>query len=377
MPRQIKVAAIQMDANPAPTAERLQRAEALVKAAAQDGAQLVTLPEIFNTGYAYSPLNHHLAEPLSGPTPTWMRQTAARHNIHLAGSLMLLDHDDVYNSLLLFAPSGQMWRYDKQYPWAWERTYFRDGNRIVVADTELGDLGFMVCWDVAHRDLWKRYAGRVDMMVITSCPPNPDANYLMPNGDTLTLDDFGAAIGPLREDGAKVFGAMINEQTSWLGVPAVNTVGTGRIRTALPNGFATLMSLLPMSPRLARYLPRANRVELETDMVAGCKVVAASGRPITELPAAAGEKYTIATVTIQDKKPQPHTPQPPSTVSQMSYVISDVVLPFLSIPYYRRGLRKAHGQQMAPTDTTTSRWAILLAGVGFVGFLFGRLWRKR
>jgi predicted amidohydrolase len=119
MPRTVKIAAVQMDANPAPTAERLGRAEQLVVAAAASGAQLTVLPELFNTGYSYSAENHDRVEPLDGPTATWMRYTAARLGIHLAGSLMVLEQGDVFNAMLLFAPDGQMWRYDKSYPWGW------------------------------------------------------------------------------------------------------------------------------------------------------------------------------------------------------------------------------------------------------------------
>ncbi|MDY7042359.1 MAG: nitrilase-related carbon-nitrogen hydrolase, partial [Chloroflexota bacterium] len=85
MSRTIKVAAVQMDANPTPTADRLARAHRLVVRAAQAGAQLVVLPELFNTGYAYTHENHLLAEPLDGPTATWIKETAAGLKVHLAG----------------------------------------------------------------------------------------------------------------------------------------------------------------------------------------------------------------------------------------------------------------------------------------------------
>jgi predicted amidohydrolase len=137
MPHFIRVAAIQMDANSAPTSNRLQRAEKLITEASQAGAQLVVLPELFNTGYGYRDENYDRAEPITGPTTSWLRKTAAQHQIHLAGSLMLLDGKEIYNALLLFAPDGRMWRYDKNYPWGWERGYFRSAKGTLIAKTDL------------------------------------------------------------------------------------------------------------------------------------------------------------------------------------------------------------------------------------------------
>jgi predicted amidohydrolase len=180
-------------------------------------------------------------------------------------------------------------RYDKQYPWGWERGYFRDGNRITVAKTALGDIGLMICWDTAHRDLWARYAGRVDMMVIASCPPNPAGRYRLPDGRILPYAEMVPPLASHATDGEKVFGDMINEQTAWLGVPAVNSVGTGQVRTALPNAAGTVLSMAALNPSLLRYLPRANQIELEADLIDACKVVAATGKPLAQRSQAEGK----------------------------------------------------------------------------------------
>ena len=342
MPRKISIAAVQMDANPALTTERLVRADRLVTQAAQAGAQLVVLPELFNTGYGYDEVNYSLVELPDGPTATWMKESAARLNVHLGGSLMLWDQGQVYNALLLFAPDGRIWRYDKSYPWAWERSYFRNGSRAVVAETDLGDLGLMICWDVAHLDLWKRYAGRVDMIVISSCPPdvsNPTFHFL--SGDQLTFEEMGRGMAALKGVGGLTFGDVINQQAAWLGVPAVNTVGSGQIQTYLPNGLATLIAFLPAAPKLLKYLPQASQVQMSCQLVPGCKVVGANGRVLTELTQAQGEAFTVAEVRLADDRPSPGRSQPASPVPWIAYLISDVLLPLLSIPVYRKGIRRA------------------------------------
>jgi predicted amidohydrolase len=367
MSRTIKVAAIQMDASLAPTLARLARADRLVRAAAQAGAQLMVLPEIFNTGYGYTEENYNRAEPLHGPTSTWLKETAARHNIHLAGSLMLLDGDEVYNALLLFAPDGRLWRYDKTYPWGWERGYFRGGRGPTIARTDLGDLGLLICWDIAHPKLWRRYAGRVEMMVIASCPPDvTNPIYHFPNGDQFTLDDLGPVAASLKGTGSLVFGDMLSQQTAWLGVPAVNTTGSGQLRTDIPNGFASVLMLLPTAPWLAKYLPQAGRLQLSSDFIQGCKVVDANGQVLSELTQGQGETFTMAEVTLAGQIPSPRGSQPKSPLPWESYFLSDTLLPALMTLVYRRGLRQAWGQHMAPVKAD-SRRTMLVAGLAALG----------
>jgi len=370
MARTIKISAIQMDSNPAPTADRLGRADKLVMQAAQAGAQLVVLPELFNTGYAYADKNFSLAESMDGATVQWLKNTAQRLNIHLAGSLMLLDQDEVYNALLLFAPNGQGWRYDKNYPWGWERGYFRDGNRITVAETTLGRIGMMICWDTGHPELWRRYAGRIDLMMIASCPPDiSNPIYQFPNGDKITLEDLGTLGAQMKDGGEFTFGQMINQQTAWLGVPAVNTVSAGQITTDIPNGWLSLLSISPNAPWVIKHLPQANKMKLSCGFVRGCKVVDATGTVLTELSQADGESFTTAEVTLADSCPIPQRPQPPSPLPKILYFLSDYFLPWTVIPLYRAGLRRAWGKSMAPYDSATRRWTKLLAIGIIISFL--------
>ncbi len=372
MSRAIKVATIQMDITPAPAFERLARAEELVTEAAYNQAQLIVLPELFNTGYTYHDSNYRRAEPLTGPTVTWLRDTAAYLNVHLAGSLLLLDHTHVYNSLLLCAPDQRMWRYDKNYPWGWERAYYRAGRGVTIADTELGRMGLMICWDTAHPDLWRQYAGKVDLMLISSCPPNvSNPTYRFPNGDEITPEQLGPLMASFKDGGQRLFGDMVNEQTAWLGVPAINSTGIGHFDAEVPAGLLSLLSILPAAPWLMKYQAQAKRMRVVCDMVPAAKIVNAAGQVLTALKPTDGETFALAEVTLPDHSPQPLTSQPPSRLPYLTYLVSDWILPLLMVPSYRYGLRRVWGKYMAPLETVSKQWLALLGLSVLTAFLAG------
>jgi hypothetical protein len=321
--RVIKIAAIQMEVNPAPKEERLQRAEGLVSQASQAGAQLVVLPELFNTGYAYREENFHLAEEFNGLTVTWLKSSAARHQVHLAGSLLLRDRKDTFNALLLSTPVGGVWRYDKNYPWGWERAYFRKGRGTCVAHTILGDIGMLICWDIAHTSLWRRYAGQVDLMLVTSCPPDiANPTYQFPNGEQVTADDMGVLARRMRGAGRLVFEDILSQQSAWLGVPVVNTVACGRFHSPIPRGKASLLSLLPAAPRLALHLKQAN------------------GQVLAERGQEQGEGFALAEVILPDRRPRPEGPQLKSPLPWITYGYADLILPTLMLPVYQKGMQE-------------------------------------
>ena len=344
MPRTIKVATVQMDAMPAPVSERLERAEGIVLQAAQAGAQLVVLPELFNTGYAYTEENYKLAEPVDGATSAWMKGTSARLGIHLAGAFLLLDHGDIYDTMLLFSPSGQIWRYDKNYPWAWERAYFRGRRGMTVAQTELGDLGLLICWDLGHRALWKQYAGKADMIVIASCPPDVQSgSYSFPNGEKIDFNDVGP-VSSMKDVGSSFFGEMVNQQAKWLGIPVVNSGASGCVQTHIPKAKALVRMLCLFTPRLLKLLPKAEHLQMSCEMISSCKVVDAGGSILAQRLPTDGEGFALSEVTLADSKPGPTGPQPHPPLDRitagMAILNSDVFVPAMMKSIYKDGLKK-------------------------------------
>ncbi|HEX2621051.1 MAG TPA: carbon-nitrogen hydrolase family protein [Phototrophicaceae bacterium] len=365
MSRTIKIAAVQMDAAPAPVDTRLERAAELIAEAASSGAQLIVLPEVFNTGYEYADANYGLAEPLNGTTVTWMKTLAATHKIHLAGSLMLLDGRHVYNALLLVAPDGRLWRYNKNYPWAWERAYFREGQGITIADTELGNLGLMICWDYAHPDLWAQYAGKVDALVITSCPPTSEA-VMLPDGTRLALTP------ELYYAGRDMpFGAELDEHVAWLGVPAVHTSTSGTLNTKLPLPSVSLAGFLATRPDLWKHLPDASAAHLECGYFPQTKIIDAHGQVLSRVTET-GDRFTLSEVEIADTPPQPADVQPSFKLTPITYFVSDWLTPGLMTTLYQTGLRRQFGSQMAPLDRGTKLGLMGMAGAFLAGWWLGR-----
>ena len=319
MPKKIKVAVIQMIAEPAPVVDRLARAEHLIAQAAQAGAHLVILPEVFNTGYEYSDENYQLAEPMDGQTATWMKKVAAQHGVHLAGTFLRSQDGDIYNTCLLVAPDNRTWHYDKRYPWMWERAYFRAGTGITVADTDLGKIGMLICWDVAHPQLWQEYAGKVQLMLVSSCPPAAhNLTLIFPDNKQVELGKLGPIMQLLKRNSDETFGAHLRRQSSNLNVPIAHTTGTGLFRTKLPRPGISLASFLLSTPRLWKYLPQAEHVFVESRYFNETYIADDIGNVLTRVPPEV-EAFALTEIELPITPPQSHGKQPAFGVSTFSY----------------------------------------------------------
>lgn len=316
----ITLAAIRMDATPEALESRLTRAERLVTQAAAAGAQIAVLPELFNLGYVYHPANHHRAETLTGPTFSWMQDTARRLRIYLAGSFLLRAEDGIYNSMFLVAPQGAFWRYDKTYPWFWERAYFRPRRQpICPAETEFGRIGMLICWDTAHPELWAAYAGKVQLILVSSCPPlEHQMRFLFPDGRVFTPADFGPLMRAFYRNSEKLFGEYFLRQSAWLGVPAVNTTGGGTFRSSWPRPYLTFALLLAARPDLWRYLPQAQHILGEAGYYDATFIADAQGI-VRGRAKGNGDDLTVATVALPAASPTPRAPQPPIPLPRITY----------------------------------------------------------
>ena len=379
MPYRLQVlqfAAVQMNAAPAPLSERLGRAATLIAEAAQAGANLIALPENFNTGYSYDESLYAQAETLQGPSLAWLKEQAAAHKIYVVGSILLRDVDEVYNAAFLVAPDGRYWRYDKQYPYLWERSFYREGRRLCIAETEFGRIGLMIGWDAAHAELWARYAGRVDMMIVLSTAPAlPSAALVSPSGASVPVLELGAAYNWMARNFASYLSADLQNQARWLGVPVLVSSGVGEFDSPLPMPALSVAALVALRRDLWPWLDEAGDVRLRARFEQVTQIVSEFG-VLQDLVSGSEEGFVIAKFATPLRTLLPRGERTALQVPAVAYPLVDGLGPALMAPVYRRGLRRQWGARMGPQDTQTRLWLRLLAAVLLLGLWLGSRRRR-
>ena len=150
------VGLLQMSASSDPD-KNLQRAIDKIHQAAARGAQVVCLPELFQTQYFCQREDSalfDLAEPVPGPTTDKLSVLARQLRIVLIASVFERRAAGVYhNTAVVFDADGTLrGRYRKMHipddPLYYEKFYFTPGDLGFQAfDTAAGRVGTLVCWD--------------------------------------------------------------------------------------------------------------------------------------------------------------------------------------------------------------------------------------
>lgn len=114
-------------------------------------ADLIVLPELANTGYAFESRTEarSLAEPSDGPTVEAWEVAARRVEAWIVGGYAERDGDALYNSAAVVSPDGLVGSYRKTHRWNEERLWFDPGEALPVFSTPFGRLGVQIC-----NDLW-------------------------------------------------------------------------------------------------------------------------------------------------------------------------------------------------------------------------------
>jgi predicted amidohydrolase len=173
------------------------RARALdaIETAADRGADLVVLPELFTVGYFAFEQYARAAEPVDGETITALADAAAEHDLHvLAGSIVedlaassaagieTPDDDGLANASVLLDRQGRRRAvYRKHHLFGYEsaeQQLLTPGADLPTVDLGAFTVGITTCYDLRFPELYRRLAADgVTLVLVPSAWPYPRVEH--------------------------------------------------------------------------------------------------------------------------------------------------------------------------------------------------------
>lgn len=244
----IKIGVLQMSVSD-DKETNLKKAQSMIKKARQRGAQMLVLPEVFNSPYQ-TDLFPDYAEPYPGPTTGLLSSLASEHGVLLVGgSIIEKDADGkLYNSSFVFDEKGQLLGrhrkvhlFDINLP---GKITFREsdtlasGNSITVIRHQGLCFSIMICYDFrfpelaraavlegaqllvvpaaftvttgeAHWDLLMRSRAVDNQCFVIAASParNPESSY-QAWGHSMVIDPWGQIIAEAGEEEGIIYAEL-------------------------------------------------------------------------------------------------------------------------------------------------------------------------
>ncbi|RJS76768.1 carbon-nitrogen hydrolase family protein [Candidatus Bathyarchaeota archaeon] len=127
--------------------ENLKRAETMIEKAAENGCQIIILPECLDTGWTH-PSAKELAKEIPGETADRLCQAAAENGIMVVAGITERSHQKIYNSAILIDEKGSiLLKHRKINVLKIAQDLYSIGNILSVVETKLGTIGVNICAD--------------------------------------------------------------------------------------------------------------------------------------------------------------------------------------------------------------------------------------
>ena len=221
MKHDVRVALVQMACTEDPVANQ-RKAEAHIRQAAADGAQIVCLQELYQSTYFcqyYRQEFFDLAEPIPGPATTALSSLAGQLGVVIIASLFEKRADGLYhNTAAVFDADGTgLGIYRKAHipddPLFYEKYYFTPGDTgYKVFNTRFARIGVLICWDQ-----WYPEAARLTALKGAQILFYPTAIGMLSSETTQERVEFSQAWQTIQRSHAIANGCY---------VASVNRVGT-------------------------------------------------------------------------------------------------------------------------------------------------------
>ncbi|XP_075450195.1 omega-amidase NIT2 isoform X1 [Ascaphus truei] len=210
-----RLALVQLLVSPVKS-DNLNRACQLIKDAAQQGAEMVALPECFNSPYGtkYFPV---YAEKIPGESTQMLSEVAKECGIYLiGGSIPEEDAGKLYNTCTVFGPDGAMLAkhrkihlFNIDVPGKicfQESETLSPGDSFSVFDTPYCKVGVGICYDLRFAELAQIYTKKGCQLLIYpgafNMTTGPAHWELLQRARALDNQVYVATVSPARDDKA-------------------------------------------------------------------------------------------------------------------------------------------------------------------------------
>ena len=277
----VRIAMLQMKVVGGDRSANLARAARLVAEAADEGAQLVILPEVMDLGWTHPFGSGDVGVIPDGDTCWELRHIARRSVVYLCAGLLEREGDHIYNSAVLIDPSGHIiLKHRKINELEIAHDMYAVGDRLGVVDTPLGRIGLIICADgFAHGQVLTRSLGYMGAQVVLApsawAVPADWDNNATPYGDLWRdsfappASDFEMWIAGVSNVGEMTAGPWAGRHcigASMLIGPDGHSVMQGRFGV---DAESILFAEIEPVPRTVRGTQWARRVEAGRDLTAG------------------------------------------------------------------------------------------------------------
>jgi len=138
----------------------------LLTRAAQAGARLAILPEMFATGFSMRP--ERIAQEAGGMTETWLVSMARGLGLHILAGVAETAAPLPENRALLVSPEGSIARYAKIHPFSFsgEDEHYGPGARVVTCEVEGVRVTPLICYDLRFPEPFRLAADDTDLYAV-------------------------------------------------------------------------------------------------------------------------------------------------------------------------------------------------------------------
>lgn len=165
----MKIAILQMNVKLASTAadceQNFIRARGLIDRALKRGADIVVLPEAFNTGFCVQNFKR-LADAGAARTKGFLSEISQNCGAVLIGGSINSRQDKIYNSAFIYQNGAEILRYDKihAFSFAHENEIVSGGDKLGICDIKFQNralkIGVAVCYDLRFCEIFRALALR-------------------------------------------------------------------------------------------------------------------------------------------------------------------------------------------------------------------------